>query len=121
MAQSRIPDAKAEMRRALEGPLRAIVDGVMSRDGKRRSTPPGSRERAAKVLHVLQRHLDDLGVDRALTNPLENILEAFAETDRGRVHPLFMPKPLKGRPPAPLSQFDLMIETALEIDRLIKE
>jgi hypothetical protein len=109
----------AKLQVSLEGALRLIVHGARSRDGKLRSKPLGSRERAVAVLELLQHHLGELGVGRSLTGPLADILEAFAEAERGRLHPLFTPKPLKGRPPAPLSQFYLMIDAVLKIDRLI--
>jgi hypothetical protein len=109
----------AGLRRGLEGPLRFIVHGARSRDGRLRTKPQEPRTQAMEVLDLVQRHLDELGVDRSLTRPLADICEAFAEAERGRVHPLFEPKRLKGRPPAALSQFYLMTIAAKAIDLLI--
>src|SRR5262245_44509349 len=116
MARSRIPDANVEVRRALEGPLRFIVHGVRSRDGRLRTKPPEGRKRAMACLELVKRCLDETGIDSSLTRPLQDVLDAFAEADRGIQHPLFAPAQLRGRPPASLARWDVMATAALAID-----
>jgi hypothetical protein len=116
MARARVPDAKTELRRGLEGPLRLIVHGVRSRDGNLRAKPLEGRERAMACLELIKRHLDEAGIDASLTRPVQDVLDAFAAAERGIRHPLFAPAPLKGRPPASLAQWNVMATAVRAID-----
>jgi hypothetical protein len=116
MARAITPDVTTELRRGLEGPLRFIVHGVESRDGRIRVKPKEGRKRAVACLEMIKRHLDAAGIDPSLTQPLQDVLDAFAEADRGISHPLFAPAPLKGRPPATLAQRDVMWVAVHAID-----
>ena len=115
MPNHRIPsETKAEqLRVSLEGPLKFI------QQAHRGTNKQAARTRAREVIDLLQRHLDELGVDRSLTRPLVDIQMAFSEAERGRVVPLFEPEPLKGRPPAELRRLFVMAKAALAIDMLM--
>src|SRR5262249_34641777 len=116
MARSTAPDAKAELRRMVEGPLRFIVQRINSRGGKLRAKPLEGLKRVIACLELIKRRLHESGVDSSLTQPLQDILDAFAEADRGIAHPLFTPARLKGRPAATLAQWDVMWTAACAID-----
>lgn len=110
-----LSETKAEqLRVSLEGPLKFI------QQAHRGTNKQAARTRAREVIDLLQRHLDELGVDRSLTRPLADIQMAFSEAERGRVDPLFKPEPLKGRRPAELRRLFVMAKVALAIDMLMK-
>jgi len=116
MAPAITRDARTELRRGLEGPLRLIVHGVKRRDGRPGAKPQQGRKRAIECLELIKRHLDEAGMDPSLTQPLQDVLDAFGEADRGISHPLFAPAPLKGRPPASRAQWDVVWTAARAID-----
>jgi hypothetical protein len=108
------PETSAEELRAdLEKALRFIW-----RHNSGDSTE-AARARAVEVIDLLTRHLRELGIERRLLHPLDDIHLAFAEARRGRSVPLFAPRPLKGRPPVELKKFSVMMKSALAIDLLI--
>jgi hypothetical protein len=97
--------------RKLEGRLRSVLQGVKSRD-----KPLEGRKRAMACIQLIKWRLDEAGIDPSLTRPLQDVLDALDEADRGIQHPLFAPAPLKGRPRASPTQLGVMMTTARAID-----
>jgi hypothetical protein len=93
--------------RKLEGRLRSVLQGVKSRD-----KPLEGRKRAMACIQLIKWRLDEAGIDPSLTRPLQDVLDALDEADRGIQHPLFAPAPLKGRPRASPTQLGVMMTTA---------
>jgi hypothetical protein len=109
------PDVPAQkLREELDGNLKFILkhaDGDKDR---------AARIRAVETLTMLNQFLRDLGVTPSLTRPLDDILDAFVEADRGHLLPLFMPKKIAHRPPLELKQLWIMMKASLAIDLLMK-
>ena len=78
-----------------------------------------ARNIAIETIDCLKRHLLQLGVDRSLTRPLNDIAIAFAELERGRLLPLFEPKQLGHKPPTDLNRLYVMAKASLAIDLLM--
>ncbi len=75
---------------------------------------------AVQLIELVQEHFDDLGIDRSLTRPLEDIRDAFVEGERGLSVPLFASKPIKNRPPLAYWELDIRIMASLAVDLLMK-
>jgi hypothetical protein len=109
------PDTPAEtLRETLEGTLRFIWQHNGGEDDE------AAKTRAIDTIALLKDHLVELGVEPSLTRPLDDILDAFAEAERGRMLPLFMPKAIHHRPPLELSQLSIMTRASLAIDLLME-
>lgn len=102
-----------DLRRNLVGALRFI----WRHNGG--TNPDAKRARIVAVIELLERHLEELGIDRSLIRPLFELDLAFAEAKRGRLDPLFQPVPLKHRQPTPLSQLWVMALASLAMDLLM--
>src|SRR5262245_41375258 len=105
------PETSAEELRAeLEAALRFIWKHHSGNSVK------AARARAVAVIELIERHLDDLGIERSLTSPLGDIYLALAEAERGVLDPLFKPKPLSSRPPTTFAMLWVMMKASLAID-----
>ena len=104
----------SNLRHSLEGALRFILKHNAGAD---RQT---ARTRAIDVLDLVKKHVDGLGIEPSLTQPLTDIRMAFAEAERGIVDPLFEPEPLLGRPPTQLARLHVMMRASLAIDLFMK-
>jgi hypothetical protein len=115
MARQRIaPTMTAEdLRRSLEGELRFIWRHNGGAD------QGAMRTRAVAVIELLGRHLKELGIERSLIRPLADLNRAFAESNRGRLDPLFQPVLLKHRQPTSLGQLWAMALASVAIDLLM--
>ncbi len=102
-----------ELRTSLEGALRFIWRYYGGSD------PRAARTRVVEVVDLLQRHLDELGIDRSLTRSLSDIQSAFSEAERGHLVPLFQSKPLMARPPIELWKLHVRVTAALAMDLLM--
>jgi hypothetical protein len=78
------------------------------------------RARAVETISLLKRYIIELGVDRSLTSPLDDILMAFAEAERGRLLPLFEPKRVGHKLPTELGRLYVMARVSLVMDLFLE-
>ena len=108
-----VPKDRNELAALLTGRLRFILRRARGDD------PLSARERTIEVFEAVRDHLIDLGIEHSLVKPLDDFWWALREAQRGLSNPLLAPATLQGRPPLPISQLDLRVETSVAIDLLM--
>ena len=109
-----IPKERNDLATQLTGRL-----GLILRHNRANDTT-SNREKAIQVLDAVRDHLVDLGIERSLLKPIDDFRWALREAQRGLSNPLLAPANLEGRPPLPISQLTLRVETSVVLDLLMK-
>jgi hypothetical protein len=108
-----IPKERNELAVQLAGRLRFILRHNRGDD------PTALKKRAIEVLDAVKDHLVDLGIERSLLKPLDDLWWALRQAQRGLSNPLLAAADLEGRPPLPLPELSLRVATSVVIDLLM--